>query len=90
MQSISADKQDLWGFELPETTTGWAEEMGRILLPPEEDVTGADLGADAHWSQGRLLAEGAAPGPGAEMVALEVQKALQLGKQTDALRWALK
>ena len=75
-------------LELPESFAGWAEELGQILLPPEGGVAGAELGTDAQWCQGRLLAEGAAPGPGAEMVALEFQKALQQGRQTDALRFA--
>lgn len=46
----------------------------------------AELGGEVQWSQGRLLAEGGALGAGGEGVASEVQKALQLGKQTEALR----
>jgi len=66
--------------------TGWAEDLGQLLVPNLGGGLTAELGGEVQWSQGRLLAEGGALGAGGEGVASEVQKALQLGKQTEALR----
>jgi hypothetical protein len=66
---------------------GWTEELGRLLLPSMNGgAEGLGLEGGSQWNQGRLLADGAGPDVGSESAAFEVQKALQLGKQIEALK----